>query len=139
MIRTPCSCWPAKFFRRWHNLSAMDFELSSTEKAFRDEVRAWLKANAPRDGNGEGDGDMKSFIESRRRWQKKLYEAGYVGMTWPAEYGGRGRTFIGQLLFYDEMILAPPPQPIHVIRLGLGGSRRGPPGRGGEKKGQPGP
>ena len=62
----------------------MDFELSPTEKAFRDEVRAWLKANAPRDGNGEGDGDMKSFIESRRKWQKKMYEAGYVGMTWPA-------------------------------------------------------
>src|SRR5438270_569401 len=52
MIPTPCGCWPAKFFRLWHNLSAMDFELSPTEKAFRDEVRAWLKANAASDLSG---------------------------------------------------------------------------------------
>src|SRR5213080_2477362 len=99
----------------------MDFELSDSERAFRDEVRAWLKANAPRDTEADDAGDMKSFIESRRKWQKKLYEAGYVGMTWPAEYGGRGRTFMEQLIFNDEMILAHAPEPINVIGLGMGG------------------
>src|SRR5919204_553927 len=67
----------------------MDFELSPEEQAFRDEVRTWLKANTARDADGDGAGDMKSFIESRRAWQKKLYDAGYVGITWPKEYGGR--------------------------------------------------
>ncbi len=97
----------------------MDFELSASEKAFRDEVRGWLKANAPEDA--EGDGDMKAFIAGRRKWQKKLYDAGYVGMTWPAEYGGRGRSFMDQLIFNDEMILAHAPEPINVIGLGMGG------------------
>ena len=99
----------------------MDFELGPSEKAFRDEVRGWLKANAPRDGDADGAGDMKSFIESRRAWQKKLHEAGYVGITWPTEYGGRGAGFMEQLIFNDEMILAHAPEPINVIGLGMGG------------------
>ena len=98
----------------------MDFELSESERAFRDEVRAWLKANAPRDGAAEG-GDMKAFVKNRSAWQKKLYDAGYVGMTWPEEYGGRGRSFMDQLIFNDEMILAHAPEPINVIGLGMGG------------------
>jgi len=55
----------------------VDFELSSAEKAFRDEVRAWLKINAPRD---DGDLETSEFIDNRRAWQKKLHEAGYVGI-----------------------------------------------------------
>src|SRR2546422_4442308 len=98
----------------------MDFELSEPEKKFRDEVRAWLKANKPRE-NGSGDEGQKVFIESRRAWQKKLDEAGYVGITWPKEYGGRGAGFMEQLIFNDEMILAHAPEPINVIGLGMGG------------------
>ena len=99
----------------------MDFELSADEKAFRDEVRAWLKASAPRDGAADGDGDQKSFIANRRAWQKKLFDAGYIGLTWPKEYGGQGRSFMDQLIFNDEMILAHAPEPINVIGLGMGG------------------
>ena len=53
----------------------MDFDLSESEKAFRDEVRGWLKANAPRK-DGAAESDTKAFVASRRAWQKKLYEAG---------------------------------------------------------------
>ena len=96
----------------------MDFELSSAEKAFRDEVRAWLKTNAPRD---DGDLETSEFIDNRRAWQKKLHEAGYVGITWPKEYGGRGGNLMEQLIFNDEMIQAHAPEPINVIGLGMGG------------------
>ena len=96
----------------------VDFDLSEPEKAFRDEVRAWLKANAPTD---DGGADMDGYINNRRAWQRKLYGAGYVGMTWPKEYGGRGRSFMYQLIFNDEMILAHAPEPINVIGLGMGG------------------
>ena len=96
----------------------MDFELSSAEKAFRDEVRAWLKTNAPRD---DGDLETSEFIDNRRAWQKKLHEARYVGITWPKEYGGRGGNFMEQLIFNDEMIQAHAPEPINVIGLGMGG------------------
>ncbi len=96
----------------------MDFELSPSETAFRDEVRAWLKSNQPPDDN---ESEMKAFIENRRAWQRKLHEAGYVGITWPKEYGGRGGSFMDQLIFNDEMILTHAPEPINVIGLGMGG------------------
>jgi alkylation response protein AidB-like acyl-CoA dehydrogenase len=99
----------------------MDFELSPSEKKFRDEVREWLKANAPHDGEANGDGEMKEFIARRRAWQRKLYEAGYIGLTWPKEYGGQSLGFMEQLIFNDEMILAHAPEPINVIGLGMGG------------------
>jgi alkylation response protein AidB-like acyl-CoA dehydrogenase len=98
----------------------VDFDLSGPEKTFRDEVRGWLKANAPRK-DGPGEDDMKAFVESRRAWQKKLFDAGYVGITWPKEYGGRGAGFMEQLIFNDEMIQAQAPEPINVIGLGMGG------------------
>src|SRR2546427_2707000 len=99
----------------------MDFELSEPEKKFRDEVRAWLKANKPRE-NGSAEEGQKVFIESRRAWQKKLYDAGYVGITWPKEYGGRGAGFMEELIFKEEMIGAQAPGPIKVIGVGMGGA-----------------
>ena len=50
-----------------------------------------------------------------------MYDAGYVGITWPKEYGGRGGGFMEQLIFNDEMIQAQAPEPINVIGLGMGG------------------
>ena len=97
----------------------MDFDLGEAEKAFRDEVRAWLKANAPKSDAAESS--QEKLISNRRAWQKKLYEAGYVGITWPKEYGGRGGDFMDQLIFNDEMIVAQAPDPINVIGLGMGG------------------
>ena len=97
----------------------VDFELSPQETEFRDEVRAWLKANAPKDQ--DGDVDMQTFIDRRRGWQRRMFEAGYVGITWPKEFGGQGRSFMDQLIFNDEMILAHAPEPINVIGLGMGG------------------
>jgi alkylation response protein AidB-like acyl-CoA dehydrogenase len=97
----------------------MDFDLGEAEKTFRDEVRGWLKANAPKSDAAESD--QEKLIANRRAWQKKLYEAGYVGITWPKEYGGRGGDFMDQLIFNDEMIVAQAPDPINVIGLGMGG------------------
>jgi alkylation response protein AidB-like acyl-CoA dehydrogenase len=97
----------------------VDFELDQSEKAFRDEVRAWLKANAPKDDSKETS--QETLIANRRAWQKKLNDAGYVGITWPKEYGGRGAGFMEQLIFNDEMIVAQTPEPINVIGLGMGG------------------
>src|SRR5437660_8180797 len=98
----------------------MDFELSASEREFRDGVRSWLASNKPRDEAPAGEG-QRAFIDRRRGWQKKLFEAGYVGITWPKEYGGRGAGFMEQLIFNDEMILAHAPEPISVIGLGMGG------------------
>src|SRR5437762_12363672 len=98
----------------------MDFELSPSEREFRDGVRSWLASNNPRD-EAPASESQRAFIDRRRAWQKKLFEAGYVGITWPKEYGGRWAGFMEQLIFNDEMSVAKAPDPSNVIALGMGG------------------
>jgi len=101
----------------------MDFDLAPAEKAFRDEVRSWLAANRPTwaDGDRTEDGGGESWLEKRVAWQRQLHEAGYLGLNWPREYGGRGATLMEQLIFSQEMVEARAPDPINVIGLGMGG------------------
>jgi alkylation response protein AidB-like acyl-CoA dehydrogenase len=101
----------------------MDFELTPAERAFRDEVRAWLEANRPTwaDARDEEEASTADWRQRRVDWQRRLHEAGYIGLNWPKEYGGRGATLMEQVIFSQEMVEARAPQPINVIGLGMGG------------------
>src|SRR5437660_11541227 len=73
----------------------MDLQLSAAHLRFRNQLRAWLAANLPRpwrEALRDPRATETSLIELRRAWQKKLYQAGYLGMDWPEQWGGRGRT-----------------------------------------------
>jgi alkylation response protein AidB-like acyl-CoA dehydrogenase len=95
----------------------MDLTLSPTEEAFRDELRGWLEANHP---GKPPPGDEEGF-EFRRRWQRKMYEAGWAGISWPKEYGGRGATLIEQAIFFEEMVRADAPSVANILGLVMGG------------------
>jgi alkylation response protein AidB-like acyl-CoA dehydrogenase len=95
----------------------MDLTLSPTEEAFRDELRGWLAANNP---GRPPPGDDEAF-EFRRRWQRQMYEAGWAGISWPKEYGGRGATLIEQAIFFEEMVRANAPSVANVLGLVMGG------------------
>jgi alkylation response protein AidB-like acyl-CoA dehydrogenase len=95
----------------------VDLSLTPEEEAFRDEVRAWLEANDP---GSEPDGEEAKF-EFRRAWQRRLHEAGWAGISWPREYGGRGATLIEQAIFSEEMARAKAPSPANVLGLVMGG------------------
>src|SRR5215475_5779640 len=101
----------------------MDFDLTPGETAFRDEVRSWLRTNRPAwaDGGEEEDAGSAEWLERRVAWQRKMHEAGYVGLNWPREYGGRGATLMEQIIFSQEIIEARAPGPINVLGLGMGG------------------
>jgi alkylation response protein AidB-like acyl-CoA dehydrogenase len=101
----------------------MDFDLTPAERAFRDEVRDWLRSNRPAwaDAGDDDDASSDEWRERRVAWQRKMYEAGYVGMNWPQEYGGRGASLMEQVIFGQEMIEARAPGPINVLGLGMGG------------------
>ena len=96
----------------------MDLTLTLEEQAFRDEVRAWLDANHP--GEAPSGGDLVQF-EFEREWQRKLHEAGWAGIAWPKEYGGRGATLIEQSIFGEELARAKAPRPANVLGLVMGG------------------
>jgi alkylation response protein AidB-like acyl-CoA dehydrogenase len=95
----------------------VDLTLSPQEQSFRDELRAWLEENHP---GPEPTGDEAAF-EFRKDWQRKLADAGYAGLSWPEEYGGRGATLIEQALFNEEMVRAKAPMTANVLGLVMGG------------------
>ncbi len=101
----------------------MDFALSPEEEGFRDQLRRWLAVNAPGDwAKLRGRfATWKEQIEFLKGWQRKLYEAGYVGLHWSKEYGGRGATIMEQAIFFEEMARARAPELPNVIGLDMAG------------------
>jgi alkylation response protein AidB-like acyl-CoA dehydrogenase len=95
----------------------VDLTLSPAEEKFRDELRAWLDANNP---GREPAGDEDAF-EFRRAWQRRVHEAGWAGVSWPTQYGGRGATLIEQAIFNEEVVRARAPQVANVLGLAMGG------------------
>ncbi|MBV9473024.1 MAG: acyl-CoA dehydrogenase family protein, partial [Solirubrobacterales bacterium] len=54
-------------------------------------------------------------------WQRKLHGAGWAGVSWPKEYGGRGATLVEQAIFNEELVRARAPQVANVLGLAMGG------------------
>ena len=96
----------------------MDLSFSAEEQEFAAEVRAWLAANL---------GDVPTFatfddeVEWGREWQGRLAAEGWVGIHWPAEYGGRGASPVQVALFNAEYARARAPQLINRVGLNLAG------------------
>jgi alkylation response protein AidB-like acyl-CoA dehydrogenase len=91
----------------------MDFQFTEEQEAFRKEVRQWLERNLPDELRGSGFAASRADVEELkqlRAWQKKLADAGYVGMDWPREFGGRGASIVEMIILYQEMARAESPQ-----------------------------
>jgi alkylation response protein AidB-like acyl-CoA dehydrogenase len=95
----------------------VDLTLSPAEERFRDEIRDWLAANHP----GRGPAGDEAGFEFRRGWQRRLNDAGWAGISWPQEYGGRGATLVEQAIFTEEVVRAKAPQVANVLGLAMGG------------------
>ena len=98
----------------------MDLGLTDSETKFRDELRAWLKANLPTKMVKTAD-NATAYYKYLADWQQKLYDGGWAGVSWPKEYGGRGASFIEQAIFQEEMALADAPERMGTIGQGLVG------------------
>ena len=96
----------------------MDLTLSPSEEEFRDEARGWLQANNP---GTEPEGGLDEVMAFRGEWQRKLHAAGWAGISWPKEYGGRGATLIEQAIWVDEATRQEAPSPANVLGLAMGG------------------
>ncbi len=104
----------------------MDFRLSDTEERFRKEVHAWLVANLP-EGWGtpayQKPEEPAEKVAFARAWQRRMFDGGWAGLSWPKEYGGRGASYIEQFIFAEEYtrVGAPP-----MIDIGVGPGLVGP-------------
>jgi alkylation response protein AidB-like acyl-CoA dehydrogenase len=99
----------------------VDLNLTPQELRFRDEVRAWFAENVPKDWVKRRDEEesMQGRFGYLRAWQRKLYDAGWAGISWPKDFGGRGAPVMEQVIFIEEMARAEAPPMANVIALGL--------------------
>jgi alkylation response protein AidB-like acyl-CoA dehydrogenase len=101
----------------------VDLRFSDEDEAFRREAREWLVERL----NGEyavvrgrgGPGDEHELFEERAEWERALGSAGWIGIGWPKEYGGRGLSLSQQVIFYEEYARARGPGRVGIVGEGL--------------------
>jgi len=96
---------------------------SPEDAAFRAEAREWLTAQlegpfAHVRFRG-GPGEEEDAFEERVVWEKAMGAAGWTGISWPKEYGGRAATLSQQVIFYQEYARAGGPGRVGHIGEGL--------------------
>lgn len=89
----------------------MDLRDSPAEERFRTELRSWLggalQTLPPRPDPEDWSG-RRAYDTA---WQRIVHDAGYAGVHWPAEHGGRGGTPTEQFIFLEESERAGAPRP----------------------------
>jgi alkylation response protein AidB-like acyl-CoA dehydrogenase len=84
----------------------MEISFSPEEQRFRDECRAWLHDNVPGEQRPLNASDAIDFDKA---WQRRLFDAGWAGINWPEEYGGRGLSIVQQVIWLEEYARAQAP------------------------------
>jgi alkylation response protein AidB-like acyl-CoA dehydrogenase len=87
----------------------VELRYSEADESFRAELRAWLEDALP---HVPPQPPRDAWAERRKwdtDWQRRLFDAGYAGLHWPKEYGGRGASPTEQLIFYEETAKARAP------------------------------
>ncbi len=102
------------------------------EAAFRAEARAWLEANAEPRSAGDDTGSYftladdspeadRRHVETCKRWQRRLFDAGWAGITWPKEYGGRGGAPWQQRIWNQEQARFKVDTGVFAVGIGMVG------------------
>jgi alkylation response protein AidB-like acyl-CoA dehydrogenase len=98
----------------------MDLTYTAAEEEFRRELRSWLRANIPEEWTRPGFWESLDADESfrlRRDWERGKADAGFAGIAWPTEYGGRGGTPGMKAIYDEEMVLADAPRTVNGLGL----------------------
>jgi alkylation response protein AidB-like acyl-CoA dehydrogenase len=79
----------------------VELRFSAAEEAFRSAARQWLEQNVPGEKRPE-IADLRGRRDYDMAWQRRMFDAGWAGINWPREFGGRGATLMEQLVWYEE-------------------------------------
>ncbi len=89
----------------------VEIDLGPGAGAFRNELRQWLEANAPDDLAGVDEREAAfGNLQALQPWARKLYEAGYLCVSWPVEFGGRGLGGVEVAVMNEEFARAGVPR-----------------------------
>ncbi len=94
----------------------MELSLSSTDAAFQQEVRDFIRAKLPADIKSKVERGKRLEKDDYVRWQKILFEKGWIAPGWPAAHGGTGWTPLQRHLFEEELAAASAPR---IMPFGL--------------------
>src|SRR5262249_49200127 len=82
--------------------AAVDLRYSEPDELFRAELRSWLEQTLPQLPNRPSWNDWAGRRRYDTDWQRRLFDAGYAGINWPREFGGRDASPSEQLVFLEE-------------------------------------
>jgi alkylation response protein AidB-like acyl-CoA dehydrogenase len=89
-------------------------------EAFRSELGAWLDEHAPTaDELAEGKLSSGHLPDWARRWQRRLFDAGYLVPGWPRELGGRDASPVETLVYFEELARRRLPRALNPQGLGI--------------------
>ena len=80
----------------------MDLQFTEEENQFRHDLKSWLSDVIPTIPPEPHRDDWAGRRAWDTAWQRMLFDAGYAGVNWPKEYGGRGATPAEHLIFLEE-------------------------------------
>ena len=98
----------------------MDLTYDPQTEGFRVELREWLATNLPEEWQQPGyweRADPDEGFRRRRDWEAAKARAGYAGIEWPVEYGGRGGTPAMRAVYDEEMARARAPRTVNALGL----------------------
>ena len=86
-------------------MPVVDFAYPPEIQAFQQEVREFIKDNYDPDIMDPRREGMAQLVDTpkRRAFMKKLGERGWLGMSWPEEYGGSGRSGLYEYVLNEEL------------------------------------
>ena len=90
----------------------MDLAFTPEEQQFREEIRAWVGENLPREISDKVHNALRLNRDDMQRWGKILGKKGWLGHAWPKAFGGPGWTSVQKHLFEEECALAGAPRVI---------------------------
>jgi alkylation response protein AidB-like acyl-CoA dehydrogenase len=91
----------------------MDFDFTGEQKRFRDEVQDFLKSELEK---GSFEPKMNACMDGYSpEFSRKMSKKGWIGLTWPKEYGGRGLGYIDRFILVEEMLKARAPIAFHFV------------------------
>jgi alkylation response protein AidB-like acyl-CoA dehydrogenase len=96
----------------------MDLSFTAEERAFAEEIRAWLATNLE---VPPSFASLDLEIEWGRRWQAKLAADRWVGIHWPSEYGGRSASPVEVAIYNMEYARSRALQPVNRVGINLAG------------------
>jgi alkylation response protein AidB-like acyl-CoA dehydrogenase len=100
----------------------VDLNDTPEQAEYRAKVHGWLEQHRDEAPVLRGEGAIKEeqeAVAAHRAWQRKLAEAGFVGVTWPNEYGGQGLGPLEQVIVNQELTKAGLPGILDAIGVGM--------------------